>query len=88
MDYLHKIEDIKGEDLLWNIPEQKRGEINIIGGNIQSFRNPVKVTEFLVTNYALKKANLVLPDALKNKLPPLQFGFFKINRFWIFCGRG
>ena len=72
MEYLHKIEKLEGgEDLLWNIPEQKQGDINIIGGNLQNFRTSVKVAEFLTANYPLKTINVVLPDALKNKLPPL-----------------
>ena len=73
MDYLKKIdqpETIK-QELLWNIPEQKQGDVNIIGGNGQSFRTPVKVAEYLMANYPVKNVNLVLPDALKSKLPPL-----------------
>lgn len=72
MDYLHKIEKINAEDLLWNIPEQKQGTVNIVGGNAQSFRAPVKVAEFLATHYPVKTVNLVLPDALQNKLPALE----------------
>ena len=72
MEYLHKIEKLEDkEDLLWNIPEQKQGDINIIGGNLQNFRTSVKVAELLTANYPLKTINVVLPDALKNKLPPL-----------------
>ena len=72
MDYLHKIEKVEGEDLLWNIPEQKLGIVNVIGGNLQNFRTPVKVTEFLATSYPFEKTNLVLPDTLKTKLPSLD----------------
>lgn len=72
MDYLHRIEKITDkEDLLWNVPEQKQGYINIVGGNLQSFHTPVKVAEYLSTNYQIKTLNVILPDALKNKLPPL-----------------
>lgn len=72
MDYLEKITEKPNEDLLWNIPEQKQGMINIVGGNEKSFNLPVKITEFLMTNYPVKTANLILPDVLKNKLPPLD----------------
>lgn len=72
MDYLHKIEKLTGkEDLLWNIPEQKQGHINIVGGNLQNFHTPVKIAEFLEANYPIKTLNVILPDALKTKLPPL-----------------
>lgn len=36
MDYLHKITDNHYGDLLWNIPEQASGSINVIGGNASS----------------------------------------------------
>lgn len=71
MDYFAKIEDNTFEDLKWNLPEQKRGAINIIGGNIQSFRTEVRTAEFLVANYPIKEVRLVLPDALKSSLPDL-----------------
>ena len=53
------------------MPEQKQGYVNILGGNLQNFRTPVKVAEFCGANYPIKTLNVVLPDALKNKLPPL-----------------
>ena len=71
MDFLQKIDSKPKDDLLWNIPEQKQGIVNVIGGNAQNFRTPVRVAEFLVEKYPVKNVNLVLPDTLKNKLPPL-----------------
>ena len=70
MDYFEKVEE-KDENLFWNIPEQKQGSINIIGGNLQNFHTLVKTAEFLNTNYPVQTVNLVLPDALRNKLPVL-----------------
>ena len=72
MDFWQKIETDFNEDLLWNIPEQKQGSVNIIGGNAQVFRAPVKVAEFLANNYPLKDVRLIVPSALKNQLPPLD----------------
>ena len=46
MDYFEKIEKKPSDDLSWNIPEQKRGTVNIIGGNSQNFRTEVKIAEF------------------------------------------
>ena len=71
MDYFKKLEENPYEDLKWNIPERKQGTVNVMGGNLQNFRVPVKVAEFLETNYPIEKVNAVLPDALKNKLPNL-----------------
>lgn len=71
MEYLRKIEKGEGEDLLWNVPEQKQGRINVVGGNAQNFRTAMKVAEYLAGNYPVKTVNLVLPDALKSKLPPI-----------------
>ncbi|MBR0488289.1 hypothetical protein IJJ39_01270 [Candidatus Saccharibacteria bacterium] len=72
MDYLHKYTENPFRDLLWNIPEQKQGTISVIGGNQGSFRTPVKTAEFLSANYPIKTVNLVLPDALRGKLPSLD----------------
>lgn len=70
MEFLEKI-DIADENLFWNIPEQAQGKVNVIGGNLQNFRTAVRVAEFLTSKYPLKAVNLVLPDALRGKLPPL-----------------
>ena len=78
MDYFEKIEQKPEEELTWNIPEKKQGTVNIVGGNSQSFKSEIKVTEFLSTEYPIEILNVVLPDALKNKLPPLpNFKFLK-----------
>ena len=71
MDYFEKIESAPSNDLAWNIPERKQGTVNIIGGNAQSFRTEIKIAEFLTNNYPIENINIVLPDALKSKLPPL-----------------
>ena len=71
MNYFEKLEQNPYEDLKWNIPERKQGRVNVIGGNGQSFRTPVKVAEFLSAHYPIETVNLVLPDALQGKLPPV-----------------
>lgn len=71
MDYFEKLESNPYEDLRWNIPEQMRGTVNIIGGNAQHFRTEVKVAEFIETNFPIKAVNVILPGALKGKLPGL-----------------
>lgn len=71
-DFLHKFNENPYKSVFWNIPEQKQGVINVIGGNAQAFRSVVRVAEYLDTNFPLKKVNLVLPDALRDKLPPLE----------------
>lgn len=71
MDYFEKLDHKPSEDLSWNIPEQKQGSVNIIGGSLQNFRTEIKTAEFLSNKYPLKEVRLILPDALKNKLPPL-----------------
>lgn len=56
-------------DLLWNIPEQKIGHVNIIGGNSQSFANCVKIFEYFNRSFPVKQLNLILPDTLRSNLP-------------------
>ncbi len=60
-------------DLLWNIPEQKTGKINIIGGNSQNFHSVVRIAEFINQNFPIREIQLFLPDALRSQLPPLPF---------------
>ena len=71
MEYLEKIEKAPDEDLTWNIPEQKQGSVNIIGGSLQNFRTEIKTAESLNEKYPLENVRLILPEVLKNKLPPL-----------------
>lgn len=71
MEYFEKVEENIAKDLLWNIPERKQGVVNVIGGNSQNFRTPVKVAEYLTEKYPVETVNLILPDALKNKLPSM-----------------
>ena len=71
MEYFEKLEKNPYEDLKWNVPEQKQGSVNVIGGNSQRFRDEVKVAEYLNANYPVEMVRLVLPDALKGKLPEL-----------------
>lgn len=63
-------------DLEWNIPEQKAGIINLIGGNSAGFSAVVHNAEFLSTKFPVKKLNIILPDSLKSKLPPSPDVFF------------
>jgi hypothetical protein len=89
MDYFEKIENNPYEDLYWNIPEKKQGTVNVIGGNGQSFRTEVKVAEYLAGNYPVETVNTVLPEALKNKLPPVEnFKFLPATEGGAFSGEG
>lgn len=89
MDYFEKIETKPSEDLTWNIPERKQGTVNIIGGNSQSFKMPVRIAEFLGEKYPIETINVVLPDALQGKLPPLpNFVFLPSTDSGSFSGEG
>lgn len=71
MDYFKRYEENPYQDLEWNIPEQKQGAVSIIGGNVGNFRTEIKVAEFLGAHYPVDQINVVLPDALRGKLPEL-----------------
>lgn len=87
MDYFEKLEKNLYEDLKWNIPERKQGIVNIIGGNAQHFRTEVKSAEFMNAEYPVEMVNLVMPDALQGKLPPLDnFRFLPSNESGGFAG--
>lgn len=71
MEYFEKLETNPYEDLRWNIPEQKQGSVNIIGGNEKNFHTEIKVAEFIMREYPLKDVGVVLPNSLKTKIPVL-----------------
>lgn len=71
-DYWQKQVKPLHPDLAWNIPEQKTGRINVIGGNSQNFATVIRTSEFLSHNFPLQKVVTVLPDVLRHKLPPLD----------------
>lgn len=88
-NYFKKIDTTPADDLLWNLPEQKQGVVNIIGGNAQNFRPSTRVGEYLANKYQIKTVNLVLPDALKGKLPPLEnFVFLPSTEAGSLAGEG
>lgn len=72
LDYFEKKSLKDYQDLKWNIPERKTGSISIVGGNSENFANIIKSAEFLEKSFPLEKLNVVLPDSLKSKLPPLD----------------
>ncbi|MBR2726131.1 hypothetical protein IKE87_02595 [Candidatus Saccharibacteria bacterium] len=69
-DYFVKTEQLS-TDLSWNLPELKQGMINVVGGNAQRFNTEIKISEFILENYPIKEVHTILPDSLKEKLPPL-----------------
>lgn len=70
MDYWTKQEKLN-QDLLWSLPEQKVGTVQIIGGNSSSFATEIKIAEYLNT-FNLREVRIILPDSLMGKLPPLE----------------
>lgn len=71
-DYWQKQAKPLFENLTWNIPEQKQGIITLIGGNSQNFRTVERTASHLANKFPLKSVEIVLPDSLEKKLPPLE----------------
>jgi hypothetical protein len=69
-DYWIKSDELINPDIFWNIPEQKTGTIQIIGGNSNSFSTEIKQAEFL-NSLPIREVRLLLPDALHTKVPPV-----------------
>ena len=89
MEYFEKIEQQPAEDLLWNIPERKQDIVNVMGGNGQNFRMPVRVAEYLAGKYPVETVNVVLPETLKTKLPSMpNFKFLPATESGTFGGEG
>ena len=89
MDYFEMLEKNPYKDLYWNLPEKKQGVVNIVGGNAQIFRTEVKVAEYLAGNYPVEVINTVLPESLRDKLPPVDnFKFLPATESGSFAGDG
>lgn len=73
MNYFEKIESNPYKDLMWNIPERKRGTVNVIGGSRGNFRSEIKIAEYIAEKYPVQEVRVMLPDSLKTKLPDLPF---------------
>ncbi len=58
-------------DLIWNLPEQKTGTVTIIGGNSQNFSVPIHLGEFINQHLPFRTTKILLPDALRTKVPPV-----------------
>lgn len=60
------------DDLSWNFPEQRQGQLAIVGGNASSFSTEVRIVEHINKSFPfLETVKNIFPDALKSKLPPL-----------------
>ena len=66
-------------DLSWNFPEQKYGNLLVVGGNKSSFATEIKVAEYLTKHFPfLSKVQNLFPDSVKPNLPNLpHFPFFE-----------
>lgn len=71
MEFFEKVEKL-GEDLGWNIPEQKMGKMVVIGGSKGNFRAVVKTAEFLMAKYPVEEVRIVVPESLKGVVPELS----------------
>jgi hypothetical protein len=76
MNYWHKqSEKPLFPDIEWNKPEQKTGNLLIIGGNSSGFMG-VNAAVAATNDLPLKSVSAYLPDSLKSKLPPTPNLFF------------
>ncbi len=71
MDYFEKLDNNPYQDLKWNVPEQKWGLVNIVGGNKQNFKTEIRIAEYMIGAYPIKEAWVIFPDVLKKDLPNL-----------------
>ena len=74
--YFKKLEKPASDAPRWNLPEQKSGKILVLGGNSQSFKTEVRVSEYLTKNFQLKEVVTALPETLKSAFPPLPNPIF------------
>lgn len=70
LDYWIKSDKVLDKNVFWNVPEQKTGIFQLIGGNSNNFSNEIKQAEYL-NSLPIKEVRLLLPDALRSKVPPV-----------------
>ena len=70
LDYWIKAEAPIDKNIFWNVPEQKTGSLQIIGGNSNNFSTEIRQAEFLNT-LPIRDVRLLLPDVLRTKIPPI-----------------
>lgn len=75
LDYWTKSDEVLDKNIFWNVPEQKTGTLQIIGGNSNNFSTEIRQAEFL-NSLPLKEVRLLLPDALRTKVPPVPGIYF------------
>ena len=68
-NYYKKQEKALFSDLEWNIPEQKQGEVVVLGGNVQNFSIVSRTVGVIATSFPVNQVTAVLPDALRGKIP-------------------
>lgn len=70
-NYFRKQDKPLFSDLFWNLPEQKQGSMAILGGNSQSFAVVNRAVNNVSNDFPVREVVALLPDSLKNKLPPV-----------------
>lgn len=75
LDYWTKSDEVLDKNIFWNVPEQKTGIFQIIGGNSNNFSTEIHQAEYL-NSLPLKEVRLLLPDALRTKVPPVPGIYF------------
>lgn len=73
LDYWQKSSEAIDPDIFWNIPEQKTGVLQVIGGNVNGFQTEFKQATLMLEKFPLKEVRLLLPDALQSKIPVFPF---------------
>ena len=61
MDYFHKYETNPFSELTWNIPDQEKGSLLVLGGNTNGFQNVIKTAEKLSQSFPIHELKIALP---------------------------
>ncbi len=59
-------------ELEWNLPEQKMGKIEVIGGSKGAFSNEIRVAEYITRNLSFLETELCFPESIRASLPGLS----------------
>lgn len=58
-------------EMEWNLPEQKTGKIEIIGGSKGAFSNEIRLAEYVARDLKFREVELCFPESVRANLPSL-----------------
>ncbi|MBQ2637663.1 hypothetical protein IJG76_02255 [Candidatus Saccharibacteria bacterium] len=60
----------------WNLPEQKMGKIEVVGGSKGAFSNEIRIAEYIARELRFSDVEMCFPESVRANLPNLPNAIF------------